>query len=147
MTPPTTTQPAYDPYAGGPAAHPSQPYGTGGDPNNVGTWTPGRYTGAELFDIMKTLPEGAQLAFYRTMAGQGQGGNDLQYQAALNFGDNNKLSQWINANDAKNSIGYFNPATGEYALRDDKGNWSMQKLSGWNGDPYKGGFSSYGGQY
>lgn len=130
-----------------PKSAPSEPYGQGGDPLNVGTSGNGRYSGAELYKFMDQLPPAAKYAFYTTMAGSGQGGNDLSYQAEIALGGNNALSQMINSSrDA--GLGGFNPVTGEYTYQDpSNGQWVTKTLNGWNGSAYKGGYSAYGGQY
>lgn len=135
-------------YAGGGALSgaTSNPYGTGGDPRDVGTWVQGRYTGAELYNMMQQLPPEARLAFYRSMIGQGQGGNDLQSQAIAGFGGLDKLNQWINAEEAKGANSFWDPSTGQYSVKGANG-WTTGTLNGWNTSPYQGTYSAYGGNY
>lgn len=131
-----------------PAGYTSKPYGTGGDPRNAGTWVPGRYTGAELYNMMQQLPPEAQFAFYSAMIGQGQGGNDLQSAAIRGFGGLDNLNRWINKSERDNlGSAYWNPATGEYTTKGSDGAWSTGKLANWNTSPYQGTFSSIGGEY
>jgi hypothetical protein len=124
----------------------SNPYGTGGDPLNVGTMTAGRYDGAQLYQMMQQLPPEAQFAFYRSMMGQGQGGNDLQSQAITGFGGLDKLNQWINAEEAKGANSFWDPSTGQYSTKGANG-WTTGTLNGWNTNPYQGTYSAYGGNY
>lgn len=154
VTPESTTQ-AANPYAGAgavamsalPTGTVSNSYGTGGDPQNAGTWVPGRYSGAELYNMMMQLPPEARYTFYISMMGQGQGGNDLQSQAITGFGGLDNLNRWINSEDLNKLGAWWDPSTGQYSVKGPDGAWTTSALKGWNATPYQGTFSAYGGQY